>query len=169
MVQLSKERAKDSSNNRKRRNVVAFLVLLICCAISVGLLLNPHPAHADVTSNLVGHYTMDTADDVNNIADTSGSGNNGILHLGSGGSTSTTTVPGAIKQGLSFDHVDDYVDMGTGLNPDAFTGLTLSAWVKTTNNTLINQAIITKASGAFNNIYFTLGANSGEPGQPCFL
>ena len=48
---------------------------------------------------LVGHWTFDGKDMINNVADTSGQGNNGVLL----GFTSTTTVPGAVGQALTFN------------------------------------------------------------------
>jgi len=58
-------------------------------------------------SGLVGHWTFDGKDMIQNVADTSGQGNTGYLN----GQTSTTTVLGRIGQALDFDGVDDYVSV----------------------------------------------------------
>ena len=74
-------------------------------------------------SGLVGWWTFDGPHMIENAADISGSGNHGSLS----GQTSTTTVPGRIGQAMSFDGVDDYVDVGTSIAPA--DEITICAWV----------------------------------------
>ena len=92
-----------------------------------------------LNSGLVGHWTFDGPKMLTNVADSSGQGNNGSLV----GQTSTTTVPGKLGQALSFDGVDDYVNIPHNniLNPSA---ITISFWanmetVISSNNTLIEK------------------------------
>jgi hypothetical protein len=85
---------------------------------------------------LVGHWTFDAKNMVNNVADVSGNGNTGYLQFGASGNTSTSSmrVIGKIGQGLKFDGVDDAVvipDSNTftfsdGSNDKPFS---LSLWV----------------------------------------
>jgi hypothetical protein len=73
---------------------------------------------------LVGWWTFDGKDMAGNYAfDKSGSGNRGTLTGG------PVRGIGKIGQGLSFDGVDDYVDIGTAPNL-ANKSFTISAWAK---------------------------------------
>jgi len=83
----------------------------------------------DLSDGLVGHWTFDGPDLLQNAADTSGQGNTGYLSQ----FTSTTTTRGAIGQALDFDGTNDYVDMsaaGPSLAEIAGDKLTVGAWVK---------------------------------------
>lgn len=91
----------------------------------------------DFTNGLVGHWTFDGPDMLQNVADVSGQGNHGALQ----GQTSTTTAPGRIGQALEFDGVDDYVVISDNSSLH-LTNMTLSAWVyddgtDTSNNKMI--------------------------------
>ena len=83
------------------------------------------------TTGLFGHWPMD--DNAQNlvVADTSGNGNDGLLFdedRKPGRSTVKHSVPGIISTALSFDGVDDYVEL-PALNSSSNT-ITLSAWIK---------------------------------------
>lgn len=65
--------------------------------INVTLKTNP-----DLERGLVGHWTFDGEDLIENAADRSGQGNTGYLE----GFTSTTTAPGRIGQALEFENDD---------------------------------------------------------------
>jgi hypothetical protein len=83
------------------------------------------------TTGLFGHWPMD--DNAQNlvVADTSGNGNDGLLYdedRKPGRSTAKHSVPGIIGTALSFDGVDDYVEL-PALNSSSNT-ITLSAWIK---------------------------------------
>jgi len=80
----------------------------------------------NLASGLVGHWTFDGPQMYNNVADSSGQGNTGYLV----GQTSTTTVPGVIGQALSFDGVDDYVDLGVPDPVENQAAVTISFWAK---------------------------------------
>ena len=85
--------------------------------------LNTNP---NLASGLVGHWTFDGPKMLSNVGDSSGQGNNGLLS----GQTSTTTSPGRIGQGLSFDGVNDYVDVGAGSSLTVNDNVTIAAWIK---------------------------------------
>ena len=85
----------------------------------------------DLEDGLVGHWTFDGKDMVDNVADRSGQGNNGILE----NFTSTTTRPGRIGQALEFDDIDDHVS-GASTEIQSLTQATVAMWVykETTGN-----------------------------------
>lgn len=87
------------------------------------------PAGSSLEQGLVGHWTMDGPDTLQNIADVSGNGNHGGLEFGSSGNTSTSSmqVTGKLGQALEFDGSDDSVDMPNVIK--GLTELTLSTWV----------------------------------------
>ena len=86
--------------------------------------LNP----PNLSSGLVGHWSMDGKDLIQNVFDSSSNGNNGYL-VGFT-STSTATVPGVIGQALKFDGSSQYVNVSGTLPAWGTGGYTLSAWVK---------------------------------------
>jgi hypothetical protein len=102
----------------------------------------------NIDNGIVGHWTFDGKDMVQNVADSSGQGNNGNLV----GYTSTTTVAGKIGQALGFNGVNQYVDAGNNVNVQLGTG-SVSAWIKTTNAGTSYRGIVTKqfAYGMFLN------------------
>jgi len=85
------------------------------------------------SGNLIAHYTFDI-----DAMDDSGSGKNGTIS----GATITT---GKIGNALSFDGVDDYVDIGTF--DVTGSGLTLAAWVNADTFNNQDARIISKATG----------------------
>ena len=80
--------------------------------------LNP----PNLQNGLVGWWTMDGANMVSNVADSSGQGNNGNLMGGA-----TTTVPGEVGQALKFNGTSQYVDLGTQAAPPS---MSFSVWIK---------------------------------------
>lgn len=73
----------------------------------VGKTLGTKETNPDLSSGLVGHWTFDGPDLLNNAADKSGQGNTGYLT----NFTSTTTTRGKLGQALEFDGSDDYVQL----------------------------------------------------------
>jgi hypothetical protein len=88
---------------------------------------------------LIARYTFDGGDMTSNVADSSGSGNNGYLV----GQTSTTTVIGKLGQALSFDGSNDVVSAGNAANLQISNG-TISAWIKTSAAGSSYRGIVTK-------------------------
>jgi len=92
-------------------------------------------------SGLVAHYTMDSAHiSGTTLNDVSGNNNHGTIH---GGAVTTT---GRINEGLSFDGIDDYVDLGNPSSLQITGGLTISAWFRW--ETADNDYLVTKIGGA---------------------
>ena len=89
--------------------------------VNVTLKTNP-----DLESGLVGHWTMDGKDMINNVADVSGQGNHGALQ----GHISTTTAIGVIGQALNFDGDDDYIDIGESAVLEPASVVSISTWFK---------------------------------------
>ena len=79
-----------------------------------------------VTDGLVGHWTFDGPDLLENATDISGQGNTGYLI----NFTSTTTTSGPLGQALEFDGGDDYVDINGLPNFDKNSDYTWTFWIK---------------------------------------
>ncbi len=111
--------------NHRLRNV---LLAVLPGVIIAGLVVFANSAQktsvtAPVQSGLVGYWNMDS-NDINGttLYDKSGQGNNGTIS----GAVSAT---GKIKQALSFDGVDDYVEV-PDIATDLSSAFTVSFWVK---------------------------------------
>ncbi len=80
-----------------------------------------------LTNGLIGYWTFDGKDLINNVADLSGQGHTG--YMSNFTSTSSAVAPGEIGQALGFDGVNDLVDTGASdwINTSA---LTVSAWIR---------------------------------------
>ena len=91
--------------------------------------IGPTACTTGLSCGLVGYWTFDGKDTnwaTNKTNDLSGNGNTGTMVSMS---TSTSPVKGKVGQGLKFDGVDDYVNIGTGVPMASSTDLTISAWV----------------------------------------
>ncbi len=108
-------------------------------------------------SSLIGYWTFDGKNFVNNIVDSSGQGHTGYLK--NFAATSSVIVPGKVGQALSFDGVDDYVDVGA--SDWLGTGdLTISAWIyPKSHGENGNGSIIDNRKLVFG-MYDTAGANT---------
>jgi hypothetical protein len=111
--------------------------LFVCLTIVIAMSAWVRPAQASfilhksntlgLTNGLVGWWTFDGKDMAGNYAfDKSGNGNRGTL-------TGTNGVPartiGKIGQGLEFDGVDDYVNVGSNTTLDNMQAWSVSAWI----------------------------------------
>jgi hypothetical protein len=98
--------------------------LFLFLVLAFFMFMGSAAAWADITTGLVGHWTLDET-----VADSSGNGNNGTLS----GSTLPTYVSGVVGGGaLSFND-SGYVDLGTNvLSGSGWNGnaVTVSAWIK---------------------------------------
>jgi hypothetical protein len=104
--------------------------------------LNTSSANNSLSQGLVGWWTFDGKDMAGNYAfDKSGNGNRGTL-------TGTNGMPvrtiGKIGQGLSFDGVDDYVNVGSSPTSN-LSAFSVSAWFKTSARSNNDFHIISKA------------------------
>ena len=117
--------------------VFGYAVFTAFGGVSLNKTITSNP---DLESGLVGHWTFDGPDMLQNVADRSGQGNTGYLT----NFTSTTTAPGKIGQALNFDGIDDKVDLADipfgGTNP-----ISICSWVKT-NNLTGNHNIISQGT-----------------------
>jgi hypothetical protein len=104
-----------------------FLVFFLSISsVQAGTISKP-PYLLTLTSGLVGHWTFDGANITNGrINDISGQGNHGNS---SGIATSTFYAPGKIGQGVKFDGVDDYVNLGALNQTEGQSQVTFSGWV----------------------------------------
>ncbi len=101
------------------------------------------PAQTGLSSGLVGHWTFDGKNMISNVADSSGSGNNGMMSGFT--STSSAVTAGKVGQGLGFDGVNDYVSIADHSSLEGMSSLTISAWVKAVNTgTGADQDILNK-------------------------
>src|SRR5258706_16194343 len=75
-------------------------------------------------SGLVGYWKLDDALGIT-AADSSGSGNPGTLING------PLWTPGKVGTALSFDGVNDYVDLNNSPSLNPSTQITLAAWINT--------------------------------------
>jgi hypothetical protein len=82
-----------------------------------------------LTSGLVGQWSFNGLDVTDKVYDRSGQGNNGYII---GQATSSAKTVGKVGQALSFDGVNDYVDIGMniGLLMESAPAITMTAWLK---------------------------------------
>jgi len=105
-----------------------------------GSTLNKSPT-SSITSGLVGYWTFDGADVSGTSAtDRSGAGNTGTLTNG------PIRGIGKIGQALSFDGINDYVDVGDMASLEGVSQVTLSTWVKPSSLSAIYLGLISKQS-----------------------
>ncbi|MBT8215529.1 MAG: hypothetical protein KJO17_01620, partial [Acidimicrobiia bacterium] len=107
-------------------SVVALVVSLLVAPPSP---LSDTPATAAVVTDPIGHWTFDEATagtGTGTVVDSSGGGNDGTINGGA------LYVPGVVGTGaLSFDGIDDYVDVGVIPDLDLTGGsYTIAFWVK---------------------------------------
>ncbi|AQT67157.1 Alpha-amylase/pullulanase [Anaerohalosphaera lusitana] len=100
--------------------------------------------------DMVGFYKLDETSG-STAADSSGHGNDGTV-------TGASWVTGIDGNALSFDGVDDVVNLGTGPSLSGQTDFTVSAWVKTTATAA--GVIVQQRNGGFNGEYvFNMGSD----------
>jgi hypothetical protein len=126
--------------------------------------INKPPNYLSSGNGLVGYWTFDGKNLKTNVTDSSGQGNNGSLMFGSSGNTSTSSmqVAGKIGQALSFDGVDDYVDVA-GLTSDsnfANTTFTVTGWVSAKTGAV--GAIISKDGRTNGGWYIDVGYSASK-------
>ncbi len=110
----------------------------------------------------------------NNALDTSGYSNNGTIN---GGATFTDNTPQKVvgttagKYALSFDGVNDYVQVADSNSLDITSAITISAWVNLTNVADNRQIVAKNNTGSGNNdpyafaVSQTTGTISGRVGS----
>ena len=80
---------------------------------------------ASVTADaaLVGHWALDETGSPATVADSSGSGLDGAVY-------GATPVTGAVDGGMSFDGVDDYIEVPADSSLDIAGAITIAFWIK---------------------------------------
>ena len=116
----------------------------------------------DLQNGLVGHWTFDGKDMINNVADTSGSGNTGFLDTG-GEATSTKAARGVIGQAFDFDGSNDAVIIGdsASLSASPSGAETWAAWIYPRTLGGGNFGVIYATPLAANNSYLSLCSSNG--------
>jgi hypothetical protein len=137
-----------------------FQVVFVFSIFLISLLsVSVHYAHADITTNLVGHWTFDSADTTWSPAsttnDTTGNGNTGALK---NFYSATSSVPGPIGQALDFRSTN-YVNLTTHTGLPAYSSTTpysVSFWVNKSALGTGNQDIYAEGYNTDNNPIFQL-------------
>ncbi len=99
----------------------------------------------DVTSGLVGNWKFDEGTGTS-ASDSSGNNNTGALF------NSPTWVTGKFGKALSFDGVNDYVEVGDKSTLDGFTNLSISLWFQTNTDQI--GVLVNKYENLNNNGYY---------------
>ena len=116
---------------RKNLFFVAAIFLIFKLFMPFSVLASVDPGNGiDISSGLSGYWNFEE-NNGDTAYDRSGNGNDGTIH----GASWTTGISG---NALSFDGVDDYVDIGNNVKPPF--PVTVSAWVKL--NELNNVCIL---------------------------
>ena len=101
------------------------------------------PGPSNLSQGLVGWWTFDGPDMIQNVKDKSGNGNNGAM-IGFT-STSTAVTAGKVGQGLNFDGVNDYISTNFVTN-ELTNGLSISFWFKNNVTGTGSQTFFIKGS-----------------------
>ncbi len=111
--------------------------------LAIGMVGPSESLNATPTQGLVGHWAFDDPDEIENqgiVSDLSGNGNTGTVH----GATVAAGNGGPQDGALSFDGVDDYVDVGNDTTLQSSV-LTYAAWIYPTGSG--NRTIIGGSGG----------------------
>jgi hypothetical protein len=88
----------------------------------------PAPAPTTANGGVSGSWSFDTADiSGSTVMDGSGNGLNGVLF-------NTAGVAGRVNEALSFNGINSVVTINSSSKLDLVNNMTISAWIKTTNN-----------------------------------
>jgi hypothetical protein len=133
-------------------------IIVVTYTMTGGLTIKKPPNNL----GLIGRWTFDGNEITTSVVDSSGQGNNGGFV---GGATSSAKVQGKLGQGLRFDGVDDYVNMGDINVMDALTKITVSAWIKASSNGANTGfgAILSKSDCSANGPFYMFVESSDTP------
>ena len=120
---------------------VSFLSIISAASWLLFSSFDPQRAEAQTipTSGLVAHWKFDEGSGTV-AGDSSGNGNTGTLTNG------PTWITGQIGSALNFDGVNDWVNAGAGASLNPSSAITISAWVKTNNNTAFQKIVSRQTS-----------------------
>ena len=117
--------AQTPSNNQDLASILSSIQKILDDISKAVVMLFKQQSQAQVpTSGLVGHWMFDEGAGTT-AADSSGSNNTGTLVNGP-----VWTPSGKINGGLSFDGVDDFVDVGNPSAIKTLANITVSAWIR---------------------------------------
>lgn len=112
-----------------KSNIALLLTIFVICGATSqanAAILSKTLQRPSNELGLVGWWTMDGKDMLQNVRDRSGQGNTASLY----GQTATTTVPGKLGQALSLDGVDDYVATVGSIDLTGTSVVSVSLWAK---------------------------------------
>src|SRR4030042_5162417 len=121
-----------------RKQFIIFIVLVFLVFLSL-IFYSQHSANADINTGLVGYLNFDATSGTTAL-DSSGSNNTGTLING------PTWTTGKIDNALSFDGVDDYVNVDD--IPFRLVNGTIAAWFKF-NSASVYEALISKSAAGY--------------------
>ena len=124
----------------------------------------------DLEDGLVGHWTFDGVDTdlASNTAEVIDRGPNSLN--GDWRVHATTTQPGVLGQSLYFDGTDDFVDLGSPTDFDGFSELSISAWIKPTEQSSGWRQIFERRASGCAAPSYDLAINWGAPsGRVSFI
>lgn len=133
--------------NKIKKTLIFFIILITFIlptninAFTIGKPITIIPSNS-LNSGLVGWWTLDGKNLINNVSDTSGNNNHGYMRNFT--STSTAVDMGVIGQSLKLDGSDDIVDIKTPASL-LITNATISTRFKTSNAGSSYRGLITKA------------------------
>ncbi|MDP3772440.1 MAG: LamG domain-containing protein [bacterium] len=141
--------------------VFSFVVLLSFFAphIADAAVIIQRPVYVGLTNGLVGSWSFDGPDMAGNAAyDRSGNNNTGTLTNG------PVRGIGKIGQALSFDGVDDRVNIGSSASLNILGDFSFSGWFKANGNYTTAQAFVANSNGQSGNyaVTFALTDNKFE-------
>ena len=116
------------------------LLILFPYTTDASLVVNSSQNPGSLSQGLVGWWTMDGKNLINNVTDSSGLGNNGYMQ--GFGATSSAIVAGKLGQGLKFDGVDDYVTRSSLSVISKNNSFSVSLWFKWSSKSLTDHPTI---------------------------
>ncbi len=128
-----------------KRAIIPIVGFVFALIISGGSFLFVKAEQSTLPQGLIGYWNFDEGSG-NTAGDSSGSNNPGTL------TNSPVWVGGKLGKALSFDGVDDYVEIGDKQSLDGPSNLSISLWLQT--NTSHTGALVNKYENGQNNGYY---------------
>ncbi|MDI6807330.1 MAG: hypothetical protein QMD14_06045 [Candidatus Aenigmarchaeota archaeon] len=101
--------------------------------------------------SLIGYWMLDEGSGTT-AADSSGNGNTGTLYSGTvvcSGGNCPNWVDGKFGKALSFDGVDDYVEVPSSTSLQITDDITVAAWIKMDSDGATDQRVVLQKSGSY--------------------
>lgn len=127
--------------------IICILLFFVVANANAGGLFSSSSSYDGLGDGLVAHYTFDRGDldwDTGVLSDVRGANDGSIKGTMS---TSTASGVGIVGQALSFDGVDDYVDVGDVDELDGQSALSVFAWIKITKQDGRISSVVYKGGG----------------------